>query len=524
LLQDHNDRLREILNIHRTLKLQSNGKLNLDALRKAFDKLRPNKPYLIVAPVNVCIQMHEDLSTFSSSFDIHFHHSHAKATTAMDMKRQAQLQNRITILDDADEENEDIFEFEDIDKIPESQRFSDDLHKRHKIFRVKDFRKARIVLCPPATYTRRYGPRALADDLEALWLQKVAVSELDAASFAFLKSTRNKLPGFFKPDRSWAQDLQHCWRFVMVDESQTIRKTTSQIHQALHWTEAAQYHCTTATPIWNNERDLRGPLNLLSHPENQLFFRALKDMPVFQDLRVASINPFSDKGMAALRDEGDGSIPHDILRGLLTLDAFDLWVRGGDGFEIQRNAADLFLKNGMIRHTYASSMPPGHPEYSIGASLPKLFRRCVTIKLPHSQFLISKGYGALHEQRLRMQLDDPLGSDAALGINRNAIRALTTAAGAPFLLTVGIPHDNDEIDDIVRFVDEKREKHVKRVQETKKAELLRAMVEEVCHGKKDPWPGYPQAPPKGHEDHIGDDQLPSKFALAQFLEDFRELS
>jgi hypothetical protein len=324
-----------------------------------------------------------------------------------------------------------------------------------------------------------------------------------------LYQAREKAPGFFNPDRSWRHHLAGRFRFVFVDEAQSIRKTTSQIHVAVSWLEPEQYHLTTATPIWNNERDLRGPLGLLTTSEAKEASKGMRQQPWWP--AVQALNPFSDDGQDAIKKANGGKIPDQVTKGLLTLDAFDRYVRVGDPFDVQRNAADMFMSNGMIRHTYSSSIPHGVPEHSIGASLPKLYRRCVTLTLPQDQKNIYINYAEAHKDRLRMQIDNANDDGDALGINRNAVRALVPASGAPFLFLVGINRNDPVIDDLVDGMDARRNRHVKQTRKNAAEQIRKRMVGDAQAGKIEKWSNYPNMPERGSEEGIPDSALPSEF-------------
>ena len=249
----------------------------------------------------------------------------------------------------------------------------------------------------------------------------------------------------------------------------------------------------------------------------------MQSRAVFKKITLeAKNNPFTNKGMDILRKAGGNEIPLDIIKGLLTINAFDKWVKHSEPFEVQKNTTDLFLRNAIIRHTYASSILLDQPEYSIGASLPKLYRRNITIDLPKPLLAIYRHYSAIHDQRLRITIDNDLGGDQALGINRNTVRALVTGLGAPFLFLVSIKHNDPVIDDLREAVKKKRDAHVKQTRDNALYALVEALVKDVNLGKINAWPGMPNPPPKDHPLYITDDKLPSKSLLPYFPEDLRK--
>jgi hypothetical protein len=462
--------------------------------------------------------MYTELSLMSASFEIFFHHASAKTNVALDMKKAAQaefrkqqhVENKQL---EGQDDDDDAFEFSDLSKIPDAQRFSNDMSRNHKVFRNISPLKARIILCPPQTYVRRYGPRRLQDDLESRWMAQVSAGSMSEQTLGFLRAFRSKAPGFFSPDRTWKLDLKGCFRMVLVDESQSIRKPFSQIHQALIWVDADQYHCFTATPVWNSERDLRGPLNMLARPDNDEAFKKLDKHPRFQELKSLRENPFSHKGMKVLKGQ-DKTLPDAILKGLMCYKAFDRWVKVGDGFAVNTNAAQLYLINDCIRHTYASSMPGDRPDLAIGNALPKLVRRNVTIELEPDQLAIYCRYATVHQKRLRMQIADDLGlggdDNDQSGINRGAVRCLTVPVGAPFLALVGIEADDPLIDDVVNAAKARRDKHVKAVQDKAREAARREAVDEANAGKIAKWEGFPELPKMGEVLESIEAKVPSK--------------
>jgi hypothetical protein len=290
---------------------------------------------------------------------------------------------------------------------------------------------------------------------------------------------------------------------IFVDEGQTVRKPESQVNVTIRWLDSAQVHIATATPIWNSDADVRGYLAVLQTPDNEAAARDLIHALKTPAGAPASPNPYLPEELEKSRQQNNGMLPRNHLRALMSLSAYDKWVKGSD-IDTRASATELIFEQCMVRHTYASSYPPGNPQHSIGRNLPKCFKYTIELALPKDMWNVYQNYAHYHRQRLIMSLNSNPGQRGQLGINRNAVRMLTMGSTWPLVMLVGIPKKSSSISSQVEDLEAYRVEHIARVRENARNAIIAKMKRDVQEGTLEEWPEWPQKPV------IADHLLPSE--------------
>jgi hypothetical protein len=466
-----------------------------DGLQIKLSDLGPAKPWLLLVPNNLVTQWCKEATKLSSFFRLVVYHTDRKNSNQIDV---------------AVNEGESVqVNAERCTKI-----ISQGSRQLVNIVGEKDseLSKVTLVITTPQSFIRRHGPRALSVRRLTRYHQALLSNKISQSSYQ--QKCRDASEGgrlWGVCDRVWPANLSGVFGGLVIDEAHAFRNPTSQSTIAATWVKADKRFLMTATPIWNGQRDVMGYIELL---QTQANMRA--QAPYAQDeitegvTGIRTKSPYDPEYVSAHTD-GGGNIDKDTRRRALASAAYRKYIVK-DKCTQPHLALERVFDEILVRHNYSSSLPPGHPEYSIARNLPQGLRYTRECAMSPEWLAVFKHYGDVQYQRLRMPIKtkggQQTGKNQPLGVNGNSHRGLTAASTFPALMLVGVPKSDSRIKYKLKTLKKNREEHIERIIEAARQKQIREKHKQAKRDVANRWRGWPETDPE-----IDKEKLPSKFHI-----------